>query len=173
MRLLLLLVVLFSGAAQAADSGKDRVVALLSVIHELPQKSVFEAASKDARDVVLSIATDPSVNGPQRARALQALAYWPDAAAFDAHRTALGDERLRHKALRLLGATFGAQSLPTIAAYLDHPDAQLRATALEAAADVKGSQAEAMLAQRAAVEPIAWIKARLVRAQSRQATTNR
>lgn len=165
---LLLLVALAAPTYAAEPAATDPVLALLSVIHELPAKSAFDAAAPNARDQVLALARDARVTGPHRARALQALRYWPDDAALDAHRVALTDDRLRHKALRLLGATFGDRSLPLIAPYLRHADPQLRATAIEAAADVKGSAATALLDALAATESVAWVKTRLAAARTRQ-----
>lgn len=167
----LLLLAFVCGPAHAQDTPKSRVLALLSAIHALPAQSDFAAAAPDARRIVLAVARDASVTGPHRARALEALRYWPDDAAFAAHKIALEDPAMRHKVLRMLGATFGERALPLLAPYLRHDDAQIRATALEAVADVKGTAARTLLRGALDTEPAAWVKRRLERAGERQGMT--
>ncbi len=167
----LLLLAFVAGPAHAQDAAKTRVLALLSAIHELPARSDFDAAAPNARDIVLAVARDATVTGPHRTRALEALRYWPDDAAFAAYRLALETKAARHKTLRMLGATFGARALPVLTPYLRHADPQLRVTALEAVADVEGSAADALLSQALVVEAVPWVKRRLHRARARQGRT--
>jgi len=167
-RLLLALVVAAPAFANPADEARERVLWLLSAVHELPTKAAFEKASSDARALVLAVARDPKVVGPQRTRALEALRYWPDQAALDVHVAALSEPALQQRALRLLGG-FGERGLDALAPYLRHADPQVRATAVAAVADVKGTRAGALLRATNATETLDWVRARLQKALDRQA----
>ncbi len=165
-----LLAVGLCGAALAAGGARERVVALLSGIHDGPTRSALEAASADARAQVRDIARDPKVVGPVKLRALEALRHWPDDAALAIHLAALRDPLLLHPVLRGLGLAFGERALPALREHLASKDPQVRATALEATADVPGDAARSALLAGQATEARGWVQRRFAAALARQGT---
>jgi hypothetical protein len=132
----------------------QRVEVLLSAYHELPSKAEFEKAS-DVRTILSTMARDRQAPRLQK-RAIEALAYWPDAATLQVFEAVLADPQTRtgtrHFTLMTTGKAFGADGLDVLEPYLAASDLQLRLTAVDAVAATRSDRGFAMLEARARVE---------------------
>lgn len=148
-----------------AAAERDRVVALLSARHDLPPRSMFDAAAADPRPHVLALAEDDKLFPAHRYAALLALRYWPDDAALAAYRRALTSEKslpaLKHRVIAYFPDTFGPRALPELVPFLEDPDPQIRVSAVSAIARVPGHEGAELLQARRDKETHPLVKERL------------
>ena len=165
-----------SGASDAprarATSGKDAIHLLLGARHELPERALFERASKTAESDLLQIADDASVFPMHRYRALQALgAYWPSDRSFalytKVYNTSPEGSMVRHRMLMLFGAHFGARGIDILRAALVNADVQIRRTAVEALVEAGTDEARAAIREAAERESDEALRARMKYAGAR------
>lgn len=138
---------------QQTDAQKS-IGILLSVHHELPAKAQFESI-EDHRAILARMATDRTSPREQK-RALEALAYWPDAATLQVYTSVLNDPQTRvgtrHQTLLLVGDNYDDRALEVLERYLSADDVQLRLTAVDAIARTATEDGYDMLESHAQVE---------------------
>ena len=152
---------------ESADS--ERLELLLGTFHELPPKAQFESVP-GVRSKLDSMAKDGTSPRLQK-RAIEALAYWPDAATLATYESVLADVQTRmgtrHMTLLLVGIVFKVDGVELLEPYLAADDLQLRLTAVDAIAATQSDKGFELLSKRAKVETSAVVLERIEKMGSR------
>jgi HEAT repeat protein len=148
-------------AQGASDTLRAKVDALLGGIEYVPTQAEWKALGPDAGEVLAAIATDSAQRATVRARAMSALAYFPQPTSIEVARAALADAKspviLQRKALLTL-ATIDPDALNVVEPYLAHDDVQLRESAVQAVSTLGNPLARQLLEARVSVEPSEHIR---------------
>lgn len=152
-----------SAPAPVVRSPSD-VIALLSGFEGAPGLDEWRAIGPSAVPLLRGVASDASLPGFVRLRAVQALAAFPTAEVrTELRRVLRGPEPLMARAAGLaLARAFGAAAEDDVAWLLGHADEAVREGAIEALARIGTAGARARLSQRLARERDAALRARIV-----------
>lgn len=153
-----------SASSWAAESDHPQDLLLqMRLIDQSPSKTRLEAAGSGAKGTALvAIARDASLPPYPRLRAAGALGLFSGPEVEAALERLVVDETLaerevRIQALRALTFVQKSRAQPHLSKLAVHPDPELRAAALRNLGRLGGS-ARAILARRAEVETVPWIR---------------
>ena len=148
MRNLLILFAFIPISAFANEPG-PQIAALMMGYHGPPERAVLEAVTPDARRYLEHLAQDQKTPMMQRYNAIAALSAWSDAQTLKIYGALLADPNMPegglHRILGLIGQVFGQEGLPLVHPFLDHPDVQLRLSAIDAVAHLPGGASDKVL----------------------------
>ncbi len=159
----ILVVVGFVVGASAQDAGVAKQVdALLGGIEYVPEAKEWTALGPEAAVVLVSIASAPDERPSRRARAISALAYFPNVQNRAFLETVAGDTKaktvLRRKALRALSHAYKADATAFVKGFVSSEDKYLREAAIKSLADIGTPEARLVLEQRLKVEKAAFVR---------------
>jgi HEAT repeat protein len=155
--------------AQTADapaSTADRVQALLLAYEHVPTAGEVQALGAEGRDLLIARALDPAEKTLLRARAVWALAFFPDDTTRRALESLLEQrdlpEAVLRRAIGALAGAFGEAALPRVARHLDDPRPDVREAAARAVGGIGGDEALRALRARAEIERSDVVKRTIV-----------
>ena len=134
----------------------DAAIILLSGYHGIPDRTVFEEALENPRDVLLAIAQDDEMFAMHRDRAMAALGYWADDQIYAFYLDRLEadetSEMNRHRLIGLLASSFGDTAIEDIEPFLVSDDVQFRLTAVHALTEIASPAAMSLLDTALSIE---------------------
>jgi hypothetical protein len=151
-----------------ADSGRDKVVMMLSGYEFFPTRSQLEAAAPNAPELLAALSRDETQLPSLRIRAIDALGLFDDhpvaARHFEGVLAAggLDESCLRHSLTSSLKA-FGPRALPWVQPYLSHTDSQIRLDAAYATSRFGGPDGVEMLRFRKSLESDPFVRDQLTK----------
>ncbi|HJL05493.1 MAG TPA: HEAT repeat domain-containing protein [Polyangiaceae bacterium LLY-WYZ-15_(1-7)] len=145
-------------AAQPApdDALVSQVRQLLSGVEAVPPAATWRALGSGGLRALVALYQSPTEPPFVRARAVSAAAHYPVPAARTFLKAVAGapgqDALFVRRAVRALGAAFGAQAEADLRPYLAHPAPAVRVAAARALAPIDTPSARAALRERRRVE---------------------
>lgn len=137
-----------------AGALREPVLTALSGVEDVPTADNLRALGSGVEAELLEIAQDANVARTRRARAVQALGWFPSPASRSFLEQTLGvtDRLMARKAAYALANGWGNDAVPVLTIALGNDDVQLRDAAARALAIVGSSAADAALRERLSVE---------------------